>query len=394
MVQPYVVQFGAGNIGRGFIGHLLEESGIWTVFVEANEDLVVALRERGSYPLRLLQKDGTFEDVTIRHFEVLSVQEGEVVAKRIAHALFILTAVGARNLPHVAPLVALGIRQRIMHNPKPLNIFLCENLKDAPRVFEEMVREHLTSEERRFLREKVGFVGTVIARMVPVVSKRFGDLDPLCVVAEAYTRLPFDVKAVKGSLPPLVGFEGTEHFTAEEERKLFFHNLGHAVLAYLGYRLGHAYIHEALGDSRVARVFSGAWGEVTEAFFRKYPFWDKREHEAYLCDLRERFANPAMMDTVTRVGRDPLRKLAPEDRLIGGARFCLEQGVFPENIACGCAAALLYDFPEDAEARVLQDMLTREGVVVVLERVCGVSPREPLGERILFHFERLKKGVL
>lgn len=393
-MERYAVQFGAGNIGRGFIGHLLEESGIWTVFVEANENLVAELKKRNAYPIRLLQKDGTFKDVTIRHFAVVSAQEVEEIARRIAHALFVLTAVGARNLPHIAPLVARGIRKRMEENPEPLNIFLCENLKDAPHVFERMVREHLSQEEVKFLEENVGFVGTVIARMVPVVSERFGNLDPLCVVAEAYTRLPYDAKAVKGSLPPLFGFEGTEHFAAEEERKLFFHNLGHAILAYLGYRFGHAYIHEALEDSRISRVFSGAWEEVTKAFFRKYPFWEQGEHEAYLADLRERFANPAMMDTVTRVGRDPLRKLSPEDRLIGGARFCLGEGVFPENVACGCAAALLYDFPEDEEARKLQEMLRREGVGAVLERVCGVSQGEPLGERILFYFERLKRGML
>lgn len=393
-MKPYGVQFGAGNIGRGFIGHLLEESGLSTVFVEANEDLVAELKRRRSYPIRLLKKDGSFEDVVIRHFEVLSVQEGEAVALRIAHAALVLTAVGARNLPHIAPLVAWGIKRRKEENPEPLNIFLCENLKDAPRVFKEMVRGHLTLEEERFLEEKVGFVGTVIARMVPVVGERFGVLDPLCIVAEAYTRLPFDAKAIKGSLPPLFGFEGVEHFEAEEERKLFFHNLGHAVLAYLGYRLGYAYIHEALRDSRIERVFSGAWQEVTEAFFRKYPFWDREEHRVYLFDLKERFANPAMMDTVTRVGRDPLRKLAPQDRLVGGARFCLERGVFPEHIACGCAAALLYDFPEDEEARKLQEMLERDGVVAVLEKVCGVSGEEELGKRILSYFDQLKRGML
>lgn len=393
-MRPYGVQFGAGNIGRGFIGHLLEESGLSTVFVEANEDLVRKLKELGSYTIRLLKKDGTFEDVVIRHFEVLSVQEEEAIAERIAFAALLLTAVGARNLPSIAPLVALGIKRRREKNPEPLNVFICENLKDAPRVFKGMVQQCLSQEEQEFLEEKVGFVGTVIARMVPVVGERFGVLDPLCIVAEAYTRLPFDAKAVKGSLPSLFGFEGTEHFAAEEDRKLFFHNLGHAVLAYLGYRLGYMYIHEALGDLRIAQVFSGAWEEVTEAFFRKYPFWDRKEHEAYLLDLKERFANPAMMDTVTRVGRDPLRKLSPEDRLVGGARFCLAQGVFPEHVALGCAAALLYDYPEDKEAVVLQERIAREGVLEVLRSVCGVSPEEELGKRILFYFDRLKRGVL
>lgn len=390
-MKLFGVQFGAGNIGRGFIGHLLQESGLWTVFVEANEDLVVKLRERGCYPLRLIEKDGTFRDVVIDRIEVLSVKEEAAVAEKIAFAALVLTAVGAKNLPQVAPLLARGIEERRIRNPEPLNVFLCENLKDAPSIFREKVQQYLSPAGVEFLKERVGFVGTVIARMVPVLDERFGVTDPLGVVAEYYARLPFDARAVRGVLPPLFGFEGTEHFEAEEERKLFFHNLGHAVLAYLGYLRGYSYVHEALEDVDIERVFSGAWDEVTRAFFRKYPFWDRDEHREYLRDLRARFANPAMMDTVVRVGRDPLRKLSPKDRLVGGALFCLAQGVFPEHVACGCAAALLYDYPGDEEAKALQRMIAGEGVRGVLERVCGVDPESELGKAIERWYRRFQE---
>lgn len=390
-MRPFGVQFGAGNIGRGFIGHLLWQSGLSVIFVEANEELVARLRERGSYPLRLLEKDGTSQDVVIDGIGVLSTKEEEKVAEKVALASVVFTAVGARNLPQVAPLVARGIAKRRQENPECLNIFLCENLKDAPRVFREEVRRYLSLKDQEFLEEKIGFVGTVIARMVPVVSERFGLADPLGIVAESYQRLPFDGKALRGSLPCIVGLERTEHFEAEEERKLFFHNLGHAVLAYLGYLKGYSYIHEALRDRGIERVFTGAWDEVTRAFFQKYPFWEQEEHRMYLEDLRERFANPAMMDTVERVGREPLRKLAPSDRLVGGARFCLAQGVFPENVACGCAAALLYDCKEDAEAQTLQKMLAEKGVETVLREVCGIDPGSKLGRSVVQWYMKLRK---
>jgi len=189
-MKLFGVQFGAGNIGRGFIGHLLQESGLWTVFVEANEDLVAKLRERGCYPLRLIEKDGTFRDVVIDRIEVLSVKEEAAVAEKIAFAALVLTAVGAKNLPQVAPLLARGIEERRMRNPEPLNVFLCENLKDAPAIFREKVQQYLSPEGMEFLKERVGFVGTVIARMVPVLDERFGVTDPLGVVAESYARLP------------------------------------------------------------------------------------------------------------------------------------------------------------------------------------------------------------
>ena len=390
-MKPFGVQFGAGNIGRGFIGHLLWQSGMSVVFVEVNEELVRALRERRSYPLRLLEKDGTPRDVVIDGIEALSPKEEDEVGRKIAFSSLVFTAVGVRNLKGVAPLLAKGLERKRKENPRELNVFLCENLKDAPDLLRREVSCFLPPEGRRFLEEKVGFVGTVVARMVPVVGERFGVLDPLGVVAESYSRLPFDLHALRGAVPQVFGLEGTEHFEAEVERKLFFHNMGHAILAYLGYLRGHAFIHEAIRDKEIAEVFEGAWGEVSLAFLRKYPFWDREEHRMYLMDLKERFANPALMDTVERVGREPLRKLSPQDRLIGGALFCMAWEVFPAFIARGCAAALLYDHENDQEAVALQKMLAEKGVGNVLKEVCGIDPGSPFGEEVVRWYFALQK---
>ena len=120
------------------------------------------------------------------------------ISQAIAVSSVIFTAVGVKNLPAIAPLVADGIQLRLKENPIPINILLCENLKDAPQFFKNEVKTHLNTEGKQFLQEKVGFVGTVVARMVPVMDKRFGVDDPLFIVAEAYHKLPYDVTAVKG----------------------------------------------------------------------------------------------------------------------------------------------------------------------------------------------------
>lgn len=397
-MKPFGVQFGAGNIGRGFIGHLLWQSGMSVVFVEVDEELVRALRERKSYPLRLLEKDGTLKDIVIDDIEAFSPKEEDEVAQRIALSSLVFTAVGVRNLAGVASLLAKGLERRREKNPRELNVFLCENLKNAPDLLRGEVSRFLSLEGQKFLKEKVGFVGTVAARMVPVVGERFGVLDPLCIVAESYSRLPFDLRALRGAIPQVFGLEGTEYFEAEVERKLFLHNMGHAILAYLGYLRGYAFIHEAIKDREIAEVFEGAWREVSLAFLRKYPFWDREEHKTYLVDLKERFANPALMDTVERVGRDPLRKLSPQDRLVGGALFCLAWEVFPAFIARGCAAALLYDYKNDQEAVMLQKMLAEKGVEGVLREVCGVDPGSPFGKEVVQWYSALQRvktgGVL
>ncbi len=133
-------------------------------------------------------------------------------------------------------------------------------------------------------------------------------------------------------------------------------------------------------------VLDGAWREVWQALKRKYPLLEEEEEMKRLRDLRERFANPALMDTVERVGRDPLRKLKPQDRLIGGITLCLNEGVLPVYIAEACGAALCYDFPGDGEAIALQRALRDEGVERVLQEVCGLDPSSEIGQKIIMAY--------
>jgi len=384
------VQFGAGNIGRGFMAHLFRESGLETVFVEAREELVRALNSRGWYPLRLLKKDGSSVDLKIDKVRAFLPSEKEKISQAISAAKIIATAVGAHNLPAIAPFLAAGFAQRCRESGEAINVLCCENLKDAPQVLQNLVLEHLEGEEeRKFVAEKVGFVGTVIARMVPVVDARFGVDDPLFLVAEHYYRLPYDAKAVRGEMPRIVGLVPVKNFVAEMDRKLFIHNLGHAVLAYWGYLKGYRYIHEAIGDEEIASILDGAWQEVSKALLQKYPDLDPKEHTELVKDLRERFANPLLMDTVQRVARDPLRKLKPQDRIVGAAMLCMSQGIFPEFVALCLAAALLYDWPEDQEAQKLQELIVAKGVKAVLKEVCELDPESDFARRVLEEYQKL-----
>jgi len=54
-LMKQAIQFGAGNIGRGFLGQLFYESGYRTVFVDVDRDLVTRLNREGAYPLDLVE---------------------------------------------------------------------------------------------------------------------------------------------------------------------------------------------------------------------------------------------------------------------------------------------------------------------------------------------------
>jgi mannitol-1-phosphate 5-dehydrogenase len=173
------------------------------------------------------------------------------------------------------------------------------------------------------------------------------------------------------------------------ERKLFVHNMGHAVAAYLGYHFGKAFIHEAMAEPPIPRATREAMRESSRALARKHAL-GLEEQLGHVDDLLRRFANPALRDTVTRVGRDPLRKLRREDRLVGAALLALEQGVDPRCIIAGIAAALRFDAPDDPSAATLQAELEARGLDAVLEERCGLPSGDVLAGRIrTLHRSRL-----
>jgi mannitol-1-phosphate 5-dehydrogenase len=174
-------------------------------------------------------------------------------------------------------------------------------------------------------------------------------------------------------------------FTA---RKLYLHNAGHAVLGYLGYQRGHDLGYNALEDRVIRPILDAALDESMAGIVTRYGA-DKDWLRDHVNDLLRRFENRALADPVLRLARDPLRKLAPEDRLVGAARTAEAAGITPVNLAWGIAGALAFDAESDAMAQRLQERIDREGVEAVMADVCEIAPEEPLGEAVLARYERL-----
>jgi len=378
------VQFGAGNIGRGFMGQLLWEAGFEITFVDVDKQLVTLLNDRGSYALQLLDAYSKKQHtVVIDGFVAIVTDQQDKVAAAIAQAALVATAVGAKNLDAVSVLLAKGIGQRFARNPAPLDIFLCENMFGAAALLEERVTQRLAGSIQRWAKKNIGFVGTSVARMVASGRQQRRE-QSLLIMADSYRRLPYDSQASKAGDPGIKGFYPVEDFRAEIERKLFTHNLGHASLAYLGCLRGYTYIHELFEDALISSTFEKTLDETSQALLKRYPdALEPQEHWRVRRDVRIRFGNPMMEDAIVRVAKDPIRKLGPGDRLIGSAQLCLEEGIFPENIARVCGAALCYDFEEDTEALKLQEMIRAQGVEKTFEQISHVKANTPFGQRVI-----------
>lgn len=374
------IQFGAGNIGRGFLGQLFFESGYETVFIDIDASLVSALNRRRSYLLQIV--GGNPQELFIERVRAVKGHDIRAVAREIGDAHIMAVAVGVKALRSLAPLIARGMEERAkLKVEEPINLIIAENLLHGANIIKGYIFENVVERHRVYVEEHLGLVKAVISRMVPVVPEEMRKKDPLSLKAEEYALLPVDRRGFKGEALPLKGMVAYDNLKAYEERKLFTHNCGHALIAYLGYLRGYRYIYEAISDEGIREKVVGALGESGQALIKKHSF-RVEEQEEHINDLLRRFGNAVLGDTVTRVGKDPLRKLGSQDRLIGAARLALEYGFKPEYLSLGIAAALHYDNPEDEQAMKLSREIKEKGIDWVLENICGLNKNQELTKMI------------
>ena len=263
------VMYGGGNIGRGFIGATLSQSGYKVTFIDVAEPVVKALQEKEQYPVRYVSSEG-HEDVVIEHVTAVNGNDQEAASEAIANCDIMATAVGARILKFIVGNIVAGLRKRWARDDRPLNIIICENLMDANKVMEGMLKDLLTDEEKKHFDEKVGLVEASIGRMVPVQTEEMKDGDPMRVCVERYGFLPVDKAAFKGEIPEITNMVPFEPFDFYIKRKLYVHNMGHATCAYLGGYEGRKYIYQSIDDPEILNIVQNAMLESALALHKKY----------------------------------------------------------------------------------------------------------------------------
>ena len=332
------VIYGAGNIGRGFIGQIFSQSGCELSFIDVADSLIDALNKDGSYPVRIIAED-SWEDIWIPRVRAINARNEEDAAQAIASADIMATAVGVRALPHISPVIASGLKKRFIQDRRPLNIIICENLADAGKTLKGLIKEHLNQEEQKIFDQRIGLVEASIGRMVPLQTEEMQAGNPLRICVEAYGFLPVDKQAFKGEIPPLIGMIPLDDFDSYVQRKLFIHNMGHGLCAYFGLIRGDNFIHQAISHGAILFITQNAMLESAIALSSKYqmPLLDLHYH---IQDLLLRFSNKALGDTCARVAADPVRKLGNKDRFIGALRCCSEEGKSAAFISAGTSAAL------------------------------------------------------
>lgn len=362
------LHFGAGNIGRGFIGKLLADAGITLTFADVNQTVLDALNARHSYQVHVVGENEQVETVTGVN-AVSSI--GDDVIDLIASVDLVTTAVGPVVLERIAPSVAKGLAKRkAQGNDAPLNIIACENMVRGTTQLKVHVMAAVADEDKAWVEEHVGFVDSAVDRIVPPSAS--ATHDPLEVTVETFSEWIVDKTQFKGALPEIAGMELTDNLMAFVERKLFTLNTGHAITAYLGKLAGHQTIRDAILDENVRAVVKGAMDESGAVLIKRYGF-DADKHAAYIQKILGRFENPYLKDDVERVGRQPLRKLSAGDRLIKPLLGTLEYDLPHTSLVKGIAAAMHYRSEEDPQAQELAQLIDEQGPQAALAQVSGLD---------------------
>lgn len=375
--EKNAVHFGAGNIGRGFIGKLLADADIAVTFADVNEPLVDQLSHQQEYKVKVVGSECKME--TVSHVTAVN-SASEALIERIIKTDLVTTAVGPTVLDIIAKTIAKGLSARFAAgNTQPLNIIACENMVRGTTHLKQQVYQFLTTEEQQQADALVGFVDSAVDRIVPPLQA--ANDDPLEVTVESFSEWIVDEQQFKGEIPQIEGMEKTDNLMAFVERKLFTLNTGHCVTAYLGCLKGHRTIREAIEDPCIHAQVKQAMQESGEVLIRRYGF-DRALHSAYIEKILSRFANPYLVDEVDRVGRQPLRKLSANDRLIKPLLGTIEYGLPNGMLLKGIAAALKYRNSSDPQAVELQQSIEKEGVRSTLARYTGLAAESVEAQQI------------
>lgn len=322
MTDQSILIFGAGKIGRSFIGQLFGKAGYEVVFVDMDESLVRELNRRGSYPVIIKGVDKE-ERLVIENVRAIHAVDTNAVTKALRDTNIMAISVGKSALPAIAPVIAKGLLERESHRTGwILDMILAENMRSSDLFFREKLRENLPPSYP--LDSMVGLVETSIGKMVPIMTA--GDLaeDPLQVFAEPYNTLILDKKGFRGEIPNIGELALKENMKAWVDRKAFIHNLGHATAAYCGHlKYPEAtFMYEVLGDAEVYSFTKKVMAASAQILMATYPgefTWDCLSD--HIDDLLDRFQNRNLGDTVFRVGSDLQRKLGRDDRFMGMIRL-------------------------------------------------------------------------
>lgn len=382
--------FGAGKIARGFIGQLLYLSDFEITFVDIYQPIVDKLNEKKQYHVHVLG-DETLDSI-VTGIKAYNFDAKEEIYKEFYNSDIAFVSVGGNHLPAVAKSVAeilnkYGVKEEVK------NIVVCENWKDAADTFKESMMNNLNENNKLLFQKYVGVSEAVLMRTATQPDAKLAKEYPEDVWVQNFWYLPFDKSRLKGDIPKIKYVELLDNFGNFLTQKMYTNNTSNAVIAYTGYLLGYKILSDAANSREISNLLDKTYEEINATLVAELGV-DPKKQEEFSMKARAKYCDKVIVDLVTRHAKDPIRKLGPQDRLIAPCRMALKHGIYPETLIDTIAKALYFDFEEDESAIKLAQMRKDKGIEYVLQKVCQLSPEEPLYQEVLKSVDKIRKQEL
>ena len=369
------IVFGAGKIARGFIGQLLYLSKTDITFVDIDQQLVDRLNKDQKYHVYILGDSSLDSDVT--GFQAVQLEDEKRIGAALVEADIAFVSVGGANLKSLGEKIGRIYKENGIPK-KPFNFVTCENWRHAGAFLYEGITAEMEEQEKTMFDQFVGVNEAVIMRSATQPSDELAMQDATGVWVQNYWYLPISAEHFKGELPPIQDAELMQN----------------AVIAYHGYLAGYELLAEAANSPEVSALLDEVYEEINQTLVAELHV-DPQQQKAFAEKARAKYTDWTIVDRIIRHGKDPLRKLGAQDRLIAPARMALNHGVYPRVIIETIAKALFFDEESDASARKLKAMRREHGIPYVLQTVCELNEQEPLYREVLKAVDRIcKEGLV
>ena len=352
-----IIIIGAGKTGRGFLARLMQEAGKNIIFIDKNKELVQKLRATKSYDIEFF--GNCREKTVITDYSIYTWEEKEV-KDLLGEAELLLVSVGGDNLEEVGEKLS-----EVLPKEKKTYIITAENASLPAQRLKKAIGEDYV-----FVSESTVFCTTIEKEGVHISS-------------ENYPYLQYNQELLGSKRLDITTLKPIENFENFLTRKLYTYNAASCVIAYLGWLKGYKIYSEAAADKEILEMLDENYRVTNKVLCREYGYEEKDQEEFALLS-RTKFLDSTIIDTVERNARDPKRKLAKSERLLGPIRLLHKYNESAKVLEKTVAAALKYHNPKEEN---WEKLLSEKSVEELLFEICGLEPEEEISKNIMKYYK-------
>ena len=348
-----IIIIGAGKTGRGFIARLLKEAGKEIVFVDKDVELVSKLQEQKSFEIRFF--GNVRQPYVVDGYEAYT-WDSEELNDVFSNVELIFVSVGGQNLKDVGEQLA-----KKMLKGKTYYIITAEN----------------ASKPSQTLKTAIGIDGVVVSESTVFCTTIEGD--GIHINSENYPYLQCNAELLEGYVPDAATVRVISNFSDFLTRKLYTYNAASCVIAYLGWQKGYANYADAANDEEILALLDQNY-EITNRVLCEEFGYEEEEQREFALLSKAKFCDRTIVDTVARNARDPQRKLAAGERIMGPIALMYKYGEDASVLEKTAAAAIAYENEGEDAWRAIK---AEKSVEQILVDICGLNKSDKSYENIL-----------